>query len=164
MQRCNSICPRAGGQSRLMLQAPLSVHSRTRFYASGAPLFRSFWVLFFRSFFDRILGSFWVPFGVPFGWFSGSKSCKNRSWTLVIFQKVVFHEILAPPIEFEVFSPQLAPQNDPKSTHEAPKRIFFCASFSSSFLERFRSHFGSQNASRWAPFSVPKSIPKTIKI
>ena len=64
---------------------------------------------------------------------------------LLVFQNVIFHEILAPPMNFDVFLTPRLSRNDPKSTQEAPKRLFFSSSFSSSFLERFWTHFGSQN-------------------
>ena len=80
----------------------------------------------------------------------------------LVFQNIVFHEILAPPIDLNVFSHQLAPPNDPKLTQEAPRSILFMCLFSTSILGRFWCHFGSPNASLLAPFSVPKSLPETI--
>ena len=76
--------------------------------------------------------------------FLAPKSSQNRSWMRLVFQNAIFHEILAPPMNFNVFRPNLSPKIEPRGSQE---RHFFVFVFDFEF------------GTIWVPFWLPKGLP-----
>ena len=78
----------------------------------------------------------WVPLGGHFRscWrLFRPKLVSEPSSNRLIFEKVIFHETLRFPMVFGVFSPKMAPQNDPRSLQDGSKivldRLLFISNF-----------------------------------
>ena len=83
--------------------------NRSKFSCHFGVVFDAFWVSFWHP-----KSTLWAPFSLP-----------DRSWTLILFENFDFLEILRFSIENLVFSFPDGPQNEPKMTQVASKKLFF---------------------------------------